>query len=88
MPTREEAIKTLYQLINSDVLSDEIAEKLEDIAKCIGAEDEQNIFIWGVEDNDWAELYIAYRSDLWTDELKARMKSIYEKYKIQEVNGE
>ena len=44
MPTREEAVETLYSIINSGMLSDELTEKLEDIAKCISAEEDRGIF--------------------------------------------
>lgn len=86
MPTRKEAIETLYELINSGILSEDISSKLEDIAKCIEVEDSENnlgISLWGVLEDDWVELVIAYREDLWTDELKAKIQAIYEKYRIR-----
>ena len=83
MPTREEAVEKLFSLINSGILSGEMEEALEDIVKCIEAEEEQGIFIWGAKENDWAELYVAYREDLWTDELKQKMQQIHDKYKIK-----
>lgn len=33
--TREEAITTLYDVINSGIISDELEGKLQDIASCI-----------------------------------------------------
>lgn len=41
--TREEAITTLYDVINSGIISDELEGKLQDIASCIDNE-EQGLF--------------------------------------------
>lgn len=86
MPTREEAIETLYELINSGILSEDITSKLENIANCIEAEDSENnlgISLWGVLEDDWAVLFMAYREDLWTDERIAKIQAIYDKYRIK-----
>ena len=84
MPTREEAIETISELIDSNILSDELTDKLEAIRQCISAEESHGIFVWGAECDDWMKLFVAYREDLWTDELKKEIQSIYEKYKIKE----
>lgn len=47
--TREEAVKTLYNIINSGIISDELEGKLQDIASCIDNE-EQGLFTWGADD--------------------------------------
>lgn len=86
MPTRAEAVQTLYELINSGILSDELTDELEDIVRCIAAEDKENelgISLWGVEENDWLDLYIAKRSDLIDDAWLKHCQKIYEKYKIK-----
>lgn len=84
MPTREEANETLCELIDSNILSDELTEKLEGIRQCISAEESHGIFVWGAESDDWMKLFVAYREDLLTDELKKELQSIYDKYKIKE----
>lgn len=86
MPTREEAIETLQSLVDSGVLSEEKTESLEQIIRCIECEND-GLFIWGAE-GDWIQLYIGYREDLWTDEMKKNMENIFEKYRIKEKDGE
>ncbi|MCR5835973.1 MAG: hypothetical protein K6G88_05680 [Lachnospiraceae bacterium] len=97
MPTREKAVEILYEIINSGILDEELEVKIQDIASCIAAEDDNGIFIWGAEENDWIDLYVSkmdpYNSSVPynTDELKKEYdkwiehcKSVYEKYKIKE----
>ena len=86
MPTREESVHTLYSLINSGILSEELEEQLEDIARCIESEDADNnlgVFLWGIEENDWMDLYTARRSDLITPEWEKHCHELYEKYRIK-----
>lgn len=86
MITRDGAIETLYSLINSDVLSDEIEGQLEDIAKCIQAEDSENdlgLFLWGADD-DYVDLYVARREDLIDDAWNKHQQELFEKYRIKE----
>lgn len=88
MPIREQAVQNLYELINSGILSKEVESNLEDIAKCIEAEDRENnlgISLWGAEDTDWMDLYVAKRSDLMTPEWEQHCTKVYEKYKIKEL---
>ncbi len=85
MPTRAEAVATLYELIDSGVLSEDLTSALELIARCIEEEDAEThlgVFLWGAKDDDWVELFVAHREDLWTDELEAKVQAIYDKYKI------
>ncbi len=53
MPTRIEAARVLYQLINSRILSDDLEQDLQNIAQCIEAEEKKEIFLWGAKDDDW-----------------------------------
>jgi len=80
--TREDAVHRIYDVINSGIISDELASDLGDIAKCIEAEETHNVMLWGA-DEDATKLFIAFREDLWTDELKKEINDIYEKYKIK-----
>lgn len=80
--TREEAIKTLYNIINSGIISDELEGKLQDIASCIDNE-EQWLFTWGADD-DVIDLFIAKREDLITPEWEQHCNEIWKKYRIKE----
>ena len=97
MISRQEAMDFLFDLAECDLFSEEISNKLQEISQCIRAEDEQGIFIWGAEDDDWSELYVArmnpYQSSAPynTDELKQeydawlkKCSDIYDKYKFKE----
>ena len=53
MPTRIEAARVLYQLINSGILSDDLEQDLQNIAQRIEAEEKKEIFLWGAKDDDW-----------------------------------
>lgn len=66
MITRLEAIETLYDLISSGILADDIEGRLQDIASCIEAE-LIGRHEWGVPREDLAKLYSAVRVDLVTD---------------------
>ena len=80
--TREEAVHTLYAVINSGIISEELERKLQDIASCIDNE-EQGLFTWGA-DNDVMDLFVAKREDLITPEWEQHCNEIWEKYKIKE----
>lgn len=80
--TREEAVTTLYDVINSGIISDELEGKLQDIASCIDNE-EQGLFTWGADD-DVIDLFIAKREDLITPEWEQHCNEIWEKYRIRE----
>ena len=75
---REEAVQVLYNLINSGILKREYEDALEEIATCIEKEG-QGLHMWGAED-DAVELFVAYRKDLLTDEVKKKIKDTQEKY--------
>ena len=86
MITRDEALEVLYDLINSGIIAEDLEEALEDIAKCIRAEDKERdlgIDIWGAEENDWIDLYILKREDLITPEWTQHCEEVYEKYRIK-----
>lgn len=76
--TRDEACVALRAIIESDILNDDLENALEDILNCIESE-KNGYHCWG-GDTDFFELFIAHRSDLFTDELKAKLQSIHEKY--------
>ena len=93
--TREEAIETLYDLINSDIIGEDLGEQLQDIANCIEAEETHNIFLWGA-DSEATDLFSSvmdpYGSskEFQTEEnikryedWKKHCNELYEKYKIK-----
>lgn len=91
--TREEAIETLVNLVNSGILDEELENNLEEIISCIDYE-RKGYHAWGA-DCEFTDLFIAYRSDLWTDELKERMQKLHNKYSFtpasyeqEEINDE
>ena len=87
MPTRSEAITTLYSLINAGILSEEIEEDLAAIAGCIQAEEEQNMFLWGADPAEYDDIFVAKRIDLVDDDWVKHQNSIYEKFKIRPLEN-
>lgn len=77
--TREEAIETLYDLLNSGILSEEIEDKIQDIADNIENE-RYGLHMWGADEEEYAVLYTAKREDLITDEDRAEGQRIWDKY--------
>ena len=98
--TRHEAVLTIYELINSCIISDELEERLQDIANCIEAEETKNIFLWGAE-NEAFDLFTAvmnpYNSskEFQTEENIKRYEDwmkhcneLYEKYRIRSLSDD
>lgn len=81
--SRKEAVETLYGIINSGIISEELDSKLTDIAQCIGHE-EDNLFLWGADD-EASDLFVLKREDLITPEWIKHCEDLHEKYKIREV---
>lgn len=76
--TREDAVNQLSDLIGVGILSKTIEDNLEDIIQCIECECD-GYHIWGA-DSDVMQLYIGYREDLWTDELKEKMQKLADEH--------
>lgn len=62
MITRDEAVDTLYSLINSNVLDEELCDSIESIANCISAE-RDGLHLWNADDQEVAELYTSVRDN-------------------------
>ena len=77
--TRNEAIETLYDLMNSGVLSEEIECKLQEIANNIENEN-YGLHLWGADNEEYAVLVTAVREDEVTEEYIANGKRIWKKY--------
>lgn len=80
MITREEAVETLYGLINSNVLDEELCDSIENIANCISAE-RDGLHLWNADDEEVAELYTSVRDN--TPDAEAHMElcnKLYAKY--------
>lgn len=77
--TRDEALGTIYDLINSCILSEEIEIKLQEIANNIENE-KYGLHMWGADNEEYSKITTSYREDLLTDEFVAECKQIWEKY--------
>ena len=62
MITREEAKRLMYDIMNSGIISDEIEEKLQDVANCLEFE-QYGLHMWGASDNDIETLTTSMRTD-------------------------
>lgn len=80
--TRSEAVEVLYSIINSGILDEELCGNIEEIANIIDHEDEDEISLWGAED-DAVDLFVAKREDLITPEWNKHCEDLYEKYKMK-----
>lgn len=56
---REEAISILYDVINSDIINDEIADKLQEIANLIETEGQWHIDAFGMNAKDYGKLIVS-----------------------------
>ena len=76
---REDASSLLWQLVNSNILADDICDKLAEIANII---DDESIgfHFWGADADERAKLFTAVRSDLITDEYCEAYADIASKY--------
>lgn len=77
MITRDEAIETLYELIDNPIISSDLSETLQDIAICIDDE-KAGFHTWGIPDKDQTTLNTAYREDL-KEEIE-NAKKVAKKY--------
>lgn len=68
MISRELAIDTLQELVNTGIFDEDITSNLEDIISCLEAE-MVGRHEWGVPNEKLCHLYGAVREDLVTDEL-------------------
>ena len=66
--TRSEGISVLYEVINSGILDDAIEANLTELANLLQYELEGE-HLWGQPYSACDKLHVAYREDLWTDEL-------------------
>lgn len=82
--TREEAVVVIYDLINSGILDPRLCDELTNIANSITNET-YGLDTWGADD-EVADLFVAKREDLITDEWKRHVEELYEKYKIKNVD--
>lgn len=81
MITRDEAVRTLCDVADSGILRDDIVEKLEEIAGLI-LDEKRGLHGWGADEN-YRELMVAWREDIWTSEKAGRVLSIWDKYAFE-----
>ena len=79
MIKRNEAVQFLDALMASGMFSGEVNTALNDIIGCIQAE-EDNLHIWGVDDEDVEDLYSTPKEEYMTDEYKVHIDELYGKY--------
>ena len=72
----------LYEFIGTGIIKKELEDKLEEIAMILAHEIDDNLNLWGAED-EAGELFIAVREDLQTPEWEKRMNELYDKYSIK-----
>lgn len=77
---RDEAANILNEIADGGILRKELQDALEEIAGIIRHEDEDNLSLWGAED-DVTDLFVARREDLITPEWQQHCDDLYEKYK-------
>lgn len=78
MVNRETAVDFLHRLSGNGIFDGGICDSLDEIALCIEAE-MSGLHIWNAGD-DCVKLFTAYREDLVTNEKKAEIQSIADKY--------
>lgn len=77
--TRKVAVTTLYELINSFILSDDLTDVLEEIAHNIEME-EIGYHFWGADREEKTKLFIAMEAESITPEYEAECERIDDKY--------
>jgi hypothetical protein len=88
--SRQEACTILHELASSGVLSEELEDNLDEIANLISYELDGEHF-WGQSYESGNKLRVAYRDDLWTDELLKEATEQHENARFipakNEING-
>lgn len=77
--TRKVAVTTLYELVNSGILSEDFSELLEEIADNIEME-EIGYHFWGADREEKTKLFIAIEAESITPEYEAECERIDDKY--------
>ena len=75
MISRDEAIQTLYELIDNEIIDEDLSNRLQEIANNISHE-KYGFHTWGILDDDCVKLMTAYRDDL-KEELEEQSKLAY-----------
>lgn len=76
---RKVAVTTLYELVNSGILSEDFSELLEEIADNIEME-EIGYHFWGADREEKAKIFTAIEAESITLEYEAECERIDEKY--------
>lgn len=77
--TRDQAIETLCDLIDSGILSEEIEGKLAEIMNAVENE-KYGLHLWGADNEEYDALCTSVREDLLNDEYRNKVQGIYNKY--------
>ena len=75
--SRDEAIATLYQLVDNEIIDSDLSDDLQEIANNIEHE-KYGIHTWGIPDDEYFKIVVVHREDL-KDEI-AEQKRLIEKH--------
>ena len=82
MITRDEAIVALYEIIDNPVIDEELRDKMLDIANLIEIE-KAGMHFWGGNLEEYHEMVVSRRSDMWTDEAIAKADKIQKEHSFE-----
>ena len=77
--TRDQALETLYALINSGILSEDMENAIQEIANNVENE-KYGLHLWGADNDDYAFLVTAVRDDLRDEAYMEKGQRIWDKY--------
>ena len=75
MITRQQAIDTLCEILNTGILEQSLEDDLEDILSCIEAE-EYCIHAWGMDDNDYLNIETGIVDGIDAEEFEKHVEEI------------
>jgi hypothetical protein len=85
--TRQASIDILYDLASSEFFSEELSDNLHEIANLISYELDGEHF-WGQPYESSDKLRVAYREDLWTEELAKEVAEQHERARFTPAPNE
>ena len=77
--TRDEAVELLFAMSDSGMFSEELSEKLADIANAIENE-KYGLHLWGADNKEYGVLVTAVNEDVLTEEYAKEGQRIWDKY--------
>ena len=77
--TRDEAVELLFAMSESGMFSEDLNEKLADIASAIENE-KYGLHLWGADNKEYGVLVTAVNEDMLTEEYVKEGQRIWDKY--------